>query len=231
MLGLLGSQVTALHAANLTVSALDDGVYLYQSERTVEGFGRVSGNGLVVLTGKQKAVLIDTPWDDEDVDSLFAWLAAEHLSLEAVIVTHSHEDAGGHLARFHEQNIPSWSYGLTNQLLIAKGETPAQHSIEQSAWVIPDNIEVFYPGPGHTMDNSVVWIKAHHLLFGGCFVRELATASMGYTAEGDVSAWPASVSKVTARYPDIKKVVPGHGAVGGINLLEHTAALAVQHHP
>tara|TARA_B100002003_G_scaffold135596_1_gene125365 strand:- start:7544 stop:7924 length:381 start_codon:yes stop_codon:yes gene_type:complete len=102
-------------AANLTVTSLSDGVYLTRSERAVEGFGLVSGNGLIVQTAPHKAVLIDTPWDSSDVDTLFNWLDSQGLDLEAVVITHSHEDAGGHLARFHSRNIPSWTFELTNE--------------------------------------------------------------------------------------------------------------------
>lgn len=59
-------------AANLTVTPLSDGVYLLRSERAVEGFGLASGNGLMVQTAPHKAVLIDTPWDNSDVDTLLA---------------------------------------------------------------------------------------------------------------------------------------------------------------
>ena len=218
----------SLTAANLTVSSLSDGVFLMRSERAVEGYGVVSGNGLIVKTAADKAVLIDTPWDASDVEELFNWLASQSLSLEAVVVTHSHEDAGGHLALFHQNNIPSWTYELTNQYLLEKGETPAQHTFIDSAWIVPGMIEAFYPGPGHTLDNSVVWVKQHNLLFGGCFIREQTTFSLGYTAEGDVRAWPESVSRVTEYFPEVQRVVPGHGKVGDAALLSHTRELALK---
>ena len=66
-------------AANLTVTPLNDGVYLMRSERAVEGFGLVSGNGLIVQTAPHKAVLIDTPLDNSDVDTLFSWLESQGL--------------------------------------------------------------------------------------------------------------------------------------------------------
>ncbi|NVK58283.1 MAG: subclass B1 metallo-beta-lactamase [Alteromonadaceae bacterium] len=216
----------AVHSAEFAVTPLQDKVFLHQSGRYVEGYGMVTGNGLIVLTSDQHAVLIDTPWDAADVDELFTWLEERGLTLQGVIVTHSHEDAGGHLAMFHERDIPSWAYALTNKLLAEQGETPATHSFSGSEWVVANRLEAFYPGPGHTMDNSVVWLAEHNILFGGCFIREQATDSLGYTAEGDVSVWPDSLKQVQARYPKAQWVVPGHGEVGGQQLIEHTAALA-----
>lgn len=75
---------------------------------------------------------------------------------------------------------------------------------------------------------TVVWVKKHNLLFGGCFIRELATLSLGYTAEGDVRAWPESVSRVAEYFSEVQTVVPGHGNVGGAVLLSHTRELALK---
>ena len=33
------------------------------------------------------------------------------------------------------------------------------------------SIEAFYPGPGHSPDNIVVWIPEARVLFGGCLVK------------------------------------------------------------
>ncbi|MDC8832518.1 subclass B1 metallo-beta-lactamase [Alteromonas gilva] len=211
----LSLPATLVYSADFTVTQLKDKVYLHQSGRYVEGFGMVTGNGLLVLTDNQQAVLIDTPWDAADIEALFNWLEARDITLQGVVVTHSHDDAGGHLAYFHERGIPSWAYSLTNKLLAEQGETPAQHTFNNSEWVVASSIEAFYPGPGHTLDNTVVWLAAHNVLFGGCFVREAATESLGYTAEGDVSVWPDSVAKVQERYPSAQWVIPGHGEVGG----------------
>ena len=122
----------------------------------------------------------------------------------------------------------SWTFELTNEYLTQKGETPAQHTFSDSAWVVPEMIEAFYPGPDHTLDNSVVWVKKHNLLFGGCFIREQATFSLGYTAEGDVRAWPESVNRVVEYFPEVQRVVPGHGSVGNAELLSHTRELALK---
>ena len=85
---------------------------------------------------------------------------------------------------------------------------------------------MYFPGPAHTMDNSVVWLSKQRILFGGFMVRELNTNSLGYTAEGSVTLWPESVNAISRRYPNLLLVVPGHGEPGDIELLKHTISLA-----
>lgn len=47
----------------------------------------------------------------------------------------------------------------------------------------PSSLEVFYPGPGHTPDNSVVYLPAHKLLYGGCFIKSKESVSLGNIEE------------------------------------------------
>jgi metallo-beta-lactamase class B VIM len=86
-------------------------------------------------------------------------------------------------------------------------------------------VEVFYPGPAHTRDNVVVHIPSAGVLFGGCAVRELGTRSRGNVADGDTLEWPASIARARDRYAGVHLVVPGHGEVGGAELLDHTISL------
>jgi len=89
----------------------------------------------------------------------------------------------------------------------------------------PETVEVHFPGPSHTVDNVVVYFRGRRLLFGGCMVKALASRTPGFTGDADMVAWPASVRKVLARYPDACIVVPGHGRWGGLSLLRHTIGL------
>jgi metallo-beta-lactamase class B len=61
-------------------------------------------------------------------------------------------------------------------------------------------------------------------LFGGCLIRELE-ASRGYTDDGNVNTWSATVENVKRAYPNVKIVVPGHGEYGDVQLLDYTIQL------
>jgi metallo-beta-lactamase class B len=48
--------------------------------------------------------------------------------------------------------------------------------------------------------------------YGGCLVKSMAAADLGFTGDADLAAWPAAIRKVQARYRD-PTIVPGHGPV------------------
>ena len=71
----------------------------------------------------------------------------------------------------------------------------------------------------------MVWLPKAQLLFGGCLVKSAHSKSMGYIAEASLTDWPVTISKVKATYPDAEVIVPGHGAIGNAQLLDHTQGL------
>lgn len=89
----------------------------------------------------------------------------------------------------------------------------------------PETVEVHFPGPSHTVDNVVVYFPSRRLLFGGCMIKALASRSPGFTGDADMAAWPGSVRKLLARYPDAHIIVPGHGRWSDLLLLRHTIGL------
>jgi glyoxylase-like metal-dependent hydrolase (beta-lactamase superfamily II) len=88
-----------------------------------------------------------------------------------------------------------------------------------------ETIDVYYPGPTHTIDNTVVYFHKRKMLFGGCMIKSLDAKNAGNTADADMQKWPRSVEKVLARYKDARIVVPGHGDCGDIGLLKYTIEL------
>ncbi len=83
-------------------------------------------------------------------------------------------------------------------------------------------VEVFFPGPSHAPDNLVVYFRERRLLFGGCMIRALGARETGYTGDADLAEWPGAVRRTLERYPAVQMVIPGHGAAGGPELLDHT---------
>ncbi|MGV2873384.1 hypothetical protein [Colwellia sp. E150_009] len=71
------------------------------------------------------------------------------------------------------------------------------------------------------------WREYAQILFGGCFVKSLNSKNLGNIEDAVIKDWPDSIQQVINKYPNIKMVVPGHGNIGGINLLKHTTKLAL----
>lgn len=81
-----------------------------------------------------------------------------------------------------------------------------------------ETVEVYFPGPSHTLDNVVVYFPAQRVLFGGCMI--LAGDTVGNDEDADRDAWPDSVAQLKRFDADI--VVPGHGDRLDADLIDHT---------
>ena len=215
----------------LKMTALQEQVYLHTSHHKTESYGWVAAHGLVVIN-EADAYLIDTPWSEADTARLLQWIENKQLVLKGSVSTHFHADRTAGIAYLNAQGVPTHASALTNELLANLGQVLATHGFvgNSFAW-LPDSIEVYHPGAGHSKDNVVVWLPQEKLLFGGCLIRSINTKNLGNTSDAVVSAWAASAAHLLEKYSDIKTVVPGHGPIGGIDLIKHTIQLAKQANP
>jgi metallo-beta-lactamase class B VIM len=213
---------------DLSVTVLADGVWMHTSWRTLTGGTRFPSNGLIVRDGDE-LILIDTAWGEEPTEALLAWIDTTlALPVARVISTHFHDDRVGGGEAVRRRGIPHLATALTGRLAAEVGNPvpdPIAGIDSIGAVARIGAVEVFYPGPAHTRDNVVVHIPSAGVLFGGCAVRELGTRSRGNVADGDTLEWPASIARARDRYAGVRLVVPGHGEVGGAELLDHTISL------
>ncbi|MEW1639977.1 MBL fold metallo-hydrolase [Streptomyces sp. NPDC093801] len=79
-------------------------------------------------------------------------------------------------------------------------------------------VELVHPGTAHTSGDTVVWLPRQRVLFTGDVVMSGATP---FCLTGSVSGTLAVVEGLRALGP--RTVVPGHGPVGGPELLDETA--------
>jgi len=217
----------------MTIAPLAVNVFQHISYKQVNNYGMVPASGLILVDGKD-AHIIDTPWTEADTKNLVAWIKEQGLIPKTSISTHFHDDRAGGIPYLNKLLIPTYASKLTNQLLESNNKQAATHHLlmnnnhENKQILANGNIEVFSPGPGHSPDNIVVWLPKHKLLFGGCFVKSLHSKTLGYTGDADLAQWPVSIKKLIDKYPLAKTVVPGHGKIGGVNLLTHTLTLALK---
>ena len=218
-------------APRVEIRPLAPGVWLHTTWRDLPGSGPFPSHGLVVEDGP-RLLLLDSAWGEEETVRLVAWLERELARpVERMISTHHHDDRLSGSGFLMERGTPVLAHPLTPALASEDGMVPPLTFPElsragSSTRVGP--VEVFYPGPGHALDNLVVWIPAAGVLFGGCLVRPVGTGSLGNVADADLEGWPLAIERVLERYGDRLDgavVVPGHGPPGGRALLEHTLAL------
>ncbi len=209
--------------------AIAPGIWRHVSWLQLPSGGWFPSNA-VVIAGRQRILMVDTAWTPDQTTLLLDRLAAVAPDLPIdLFVTHRHDDRMGGLAVTKARGIRSFAFAPT----VAEARRESKGIIDS---LLPSNayrfdlggreVEVYYPGPGHTVDNSVAYDRSSRTLFGGCLVRALRFKDLGNVADAVVARWGDSVERVEKRYPDARRVIPGHGDPGDIALLAHTRALA-----
>lgn len=213
LLGLAGSYT--LHAQyQIDVARHSQSLYIYQSYFAYQG--AKTGANAVFYVGKNEVVVIDTPWDEDQTRQLIDWIDREiGKPIRSFVITHSHEDRIGGINVLKEKGIPAVSSRRTADLAEKEGIARPDVLFENDTTITTDDarIEVFYPGAGHTADNVVVYFPAEKVLYGGCFLKSGTTTSLGNLADADTAAWPASLERVKAKFPNREFVIPGHGGL------------------
>lgn len=211
---------------NLEIIRLSDHIFQHISYLETQNFGKVSCNGMIVVNDHE-AVVFDTPAEDQAAQELIMWIKTNlNSKVKAVVATHFHADCLGGLNTFHQAGVPSYAQVLTLQLAKQQHFPVPQHGFRQSQVLqVGDmSVQVGYFGAGHTRDNVVAYVPAEKIMFGGCLIKEIG-AGKGNLEDADERVWPLTVQKVKAKYPALKLIIPGHGKVGGAELLDYTIKL------
>lgn len=214
---------------NIEVKKHSNSIYIYESYGSYQG-GKVGANA-VVFVGEDSVVVIDTPWGNDQTRQLIDWIGNEiKKPIASFVITHFHEDRIGGIDVLKEKGIPAISSQLTAELAVANGIASPDVLFEKDTTIAlaGGKLEVFYPGPGHTNDNVVVYFPSEKLLYGGCFLKDANTTSLGNLADADVAAWPASLEKMKQRFPKPKMVIPGHGGLEA-GAIENTMKLLAEY--
>lgn len=211
---------------DLSITQLSSSVYVHVSSLATKTWGKVPCNGMIYTDGKQ-AYVFDTPADETQSKDLIRWLQ-ETLQVEiaGVIVNHFHVDCLGGLQVFHDLGIPSYSSKRTQMLAEQDSTVVPQNGFEDSITLkLGDKAIVCeWLGEAHTKDNIIAWLPEEKTMFGGCMVKRVG-AGKGNLADANVEEWSNTVKRIKAKYGDAKTVIPGHGAFGGVELLDYTIGL------
>ncbi|MGF1792828.1 subclass B1 metallo-beta-lactamase [Photobacterium profundum] len=215
--------------SKLDITLVTDNVYLVKSYRILKPLDpleqsiTMDANSIIYVDGKD-AYYIDTPWNATDMPELMTWLDDHKLILKKTVFTHFHEDQTGGLNYLLDHKFETYASQKTNQLLIKEGKSAANNEFTVGSFeFLKDKIEVYYPGAGHTSDNLVVWLPKENVLIGGCLLRANEINNIGWIGDADTEQWTQSVQKVQGKFPNVKFVIPGHGAVGdNHSIITHT---------
>jgi len=211
---------------DLYLVKLTPNCYAQVSFSTVNGYGRVGANGLLLISGK-KALSINTPWTNEETKQLYLYLSKNQIILDHVVVTHWHADCLGGLGYLQQQFVLSTSCERTYEEARKRSlPTPFIRFKDTLTFNFEGQpIQCYYPGAAHTSDNIVVYLPKEKVLYGGCMIKDASATGLGNTQDANVAAWPASVANVRKKFPSAAIVMPGHGQWGGYDLFDHTLNL------
>lgn len=204
------------------------GVWVHTSYHTFPDGARYASNGLVVREG-DGLLLVDTAWGERPTIELLRRIdQVIGLPVRRAVVTHSHADRIGGVDVLEARGVEVFAHPMTRRLAIEAGSPVPDRVLEGLASpgdaTAMGPVEVLYPGPAHSPDNLMVWVPDARVLLGGCAMRGM-TWGLGNVEDADLDHWPAAIRIAQRRYRDAQVVVPGHGEIGGPELLTHTLDL------
>jgi len=210
---------------NIAFTRLTDKTYLIQSSYSSNG--QLDCNLLLILDTKD-VVLVNTPSTDSLTTILLNCIEKKFKrKVTRVIVSHFHDDSAGGLKVTNKLGITSYGLDKTRDLLKSsnrKIDVVFTDSLKISLQT--EEIQMFYFGAGHSMDNIVTWIPGERILFGGCLLKSLTATDKGNIKDADLKAWPVTVGKVKKRFMNAKIVIPGHSTIGDNSIFDHTIKIA-----
>jgi len=206
---------------------LQDSIFIHVTWHQLEGNGRFSSNGMIVISGG-KALMIDTPMDNEKTERVTRFVEDSlRATMTRLIIGHFHDDCLGGLGYLQSIGIESVANYMTTEKCRETG-LPIPSTSFTDSLVFNFNglmIDCRYHGAGHTADNITVWIPDKKILFGGCLIKSVNSRDLGNLSDAVVADWDMTIQRLLDYYPDVEIVVPGHGEPGGAELLHHTIAL------
>ncbi|PZX60884.1 BlaB/IND/MUS family subclass B1 metallo-beta-lactamase [Hydrotalea sandarakina] len=217
---------TQSNHAPLIIRPLHDNFYVYITYGNVDGLP-YPANGMYVVSNKG-VILLDTPWDTTQLQPLLdsIW-QRHHQKVVLCIATHFHADRTIGLPYYASKGIKTYSSLQTQNLCIKKKEGLAQYTFANDTVFTVGNVQLqtYYPGPGHSGDNIVVWFPKEKILYGGCFIKSVATNDIGNLSDANVPEWRLAIQKTIQRFARATYVIPGHLDGYSPQNLQHTAHL------
>lgn len=218
--------VEVYHSDEISIIQISENAFVHTSFLQTNDFGKVPCNGLIIRDSKE-VVVFDTPTNNKSADVLINFITEKlQCKINAIVPTHFHDDCLGGLASFHANKIPSFANFSTIELTKANQVISPQIGFKDSQKLKLGNTfaTVSFFGEGHTRDNVVGYFPKEKVLFGGCLIKEI-NATKGYLGDANVGEWSSTVEKIKQAYPDVQFVIPGHGKIGGRDLLDYTSKL------
>lgn len=210
----------------LEITPLTGDFYIFTTYQVYEGTP-IPANGMYVVTANG-VVLIDSPWDTTQFQPLLDGIKVKHnADVVLCIATHSHEDRTGGLQFLKQRGVKTYTSRLTDELCRANNHKRAEYTFENdTVFTVGEySFQAYYGGPGHTVDNIVIWFEKDKILYGGCLVKSVEAANLGYLGEANMEEYPKTILKIKQKVGQPAYVIPGHQGWTSNEALDHTLKL------
>ncbi|HCH0444865.1 TPA: CAM family subclass B1 metallo-beta-lactamase [Pseudomonas aeruginosa] len=210
----------------LKISQLSGDFYIFTTYQTYKD-AKVSANGMYVVTD-EGVVLIDTPWDETQLQPLLNYIKEKHnKDVVMSVSTHFHEDRTNGIEFLRTKGVKTYTTKKTDELSQKKGYERAEFLLEKDTEfkIGQYKFQTYYPGEGHAPDNIVVWFPNERILYGGCFIKSTEAEDIGNLSDANIDEWSNSIKNVQKKFKNPKFVIPGHDGLASTKSLKHTLKL------
>ena len=213
--------------AKLKISSLTGDFYIYTTYNTYQE-SQVPANGIYLVTN-DGVVMFDTPWDTTQFQPLLDSIKLKHnKNVVMCFATHWHSDKTAGLEYYRQQGIKTYTTVLTDELSKKNNKKRAEFLMANDTVFHAGqfSFETYYPGQGHTEDNIIIWFKKEKILYGGCLIKGADDDNLGYTDDGNVTAYASTLKKVQQKCRKPKFIIVAHSDWKNINSLKHSLIMA-----
>ncbi|MFZ9388390.1 MAG: BlaB/IND/MUS family subclass B1 metallo-beta-lactamase [Chitinophagaceae bacterium] len=211
----------------LEITQLTADFYIYTTYNTYQD-NQVPANGMYLVT-REGVVLFDTPWDTTQFQPLLDSIRTRHKkNVTLCLATHWHSDKTAGLEYYKQQGIKTFTTVLTDQLSQKNEKKRAEFLMTKDTLFRSGQytFATYYPGPGHTEDNIVVWFPKEKILYGGCLIKGADDENLGYLDDGNKLEYEATLKRVQQKCRNPKYIIVAHSDWKNINSLKHSIEMA-----
>ena len=213
--------------SSLKISHLTGDFYIFTTYNFYKG-NPIPSNGMYLVTNKG-VVMFDTPWDTTQFQPLLDSIKNRHNKCVVLcIATHFHDDKTAGLKYYRQQGIQTYTTKKTDELSKTSGKKRAEFLIKNDTvfTVGQYSFETYFPGPGHTADNIVLWFAKEKILYGGCLIKSTEDDDLGYLGDASINDYATTIKNVQKKCKKPTFVIIGHGDWSSTKSLQHTLTMA-----
>ncbi len=211
----------------LKITHLAGDFYVYTTYNTYEN-SQIPANGMYLVTN-DGVVMFDTPWDTTQFQPLLDSIKVKHQkNVVMCFATHWHSDKTAGLEYYRQQGIQTYTTVLTDELSKKNNKRRAEFLMaNDSVFNLGQySFETYYPGPGHTEDNIVIWFKNEKILYGGCLIKGADDENLGYLGDVNIQAYATTLKNVQQKCKKPKFIIIAHSDWNNLNSLSHSLMMA-----